>query len=602
MQKKGPEHSFAVNWKRAIGIWKGFLVRQWPIYALGAFLVMITDAMQVLATRNLGWIIDFFTDENPPFFLSPEIERRQSFFLLFMILLASRVIMTLGRMGWRFTLARQTHKATAYLRDRLWDRVRFFPRRDLNEYFTKGQLMNASTSDVGSARFIFGFTLVAVIDVLALLFFALGTLFSIHVPMTLIALFGLIGIPFLVRHLSRLEIQRYSKAQECLGHFNDLSSQVVSTIRLQRLTQTGTYWKQRLLESAENYRGRRLLSSFTSLRYIPLMGGSTVLTYLLLFSFGGYFVLYQNMSVGDFVAIQGLVFLLQDPLMEVGFIISEFQKGLTSLHRLGVVFDHEGESHLTESTSSSVFEQASSFLEAPVLETRNLSFIYPGQQLPVFEGLDLRLNEGDRLGVKGSIGSGKSSLMSVLSGIERQGVTGDDFFLGKAFSEYEHGELRRFIGYVHQNPFLFATNIRQNVGVDLPLSDEEVWHYLSIAGLADDVRTFPHQLETPLGEWGVNLSGGQKQRLTLARALARKPRILFLDDCLSAVDTVTEERILKNLDRELRQTTLIWVAHRDSTLKYCTQFLDMEKYRFEVDKASDGQRPFDQKSEAVYEY
>jgi ATP-binding cassette subfamily B protein len=100
---------------------------------------------------------------------------------------------------------------------------------------------------------------------------------------------------------------------------------------------------------------------------------------------------------------------------------------------------------------------------------------------------------------------------------------------------------------------------------------------LEIAGLIDDVKNLPDQLETQLGEWGINLSGGQKQRLTLARALAKGPRLLFLDDCLSAVDTITEEKILKNLDLYLKDVTLVWVAHRKSTLKYCTQILDMNK-------------------------
>ncbi|MCK6596241.1 MAG: ABC transporter ATP-binding protein/permease, partial [Bacteriovoracaceae bacterium] len=99
--------------------------------------------------------------------------------------------------------------------------------------------------------------------------------------------------------------------------------------------------------------------------------------------------------------------------------------------------------------------------------------------------------------------------------------------------------------------------------------------YLEIAGLKEDVENFPDKLDTALGEWGINLSGGQKQRLTLARALAKKPDLLFLDDCLSAVDTLTEERILKNLNLYLKDTTLVWVAHRQSTLKYCTHVIKL---------------------------
>ena len=131
------------------------------------------------------------------------------------------------------------------------------------------------------------------------------------------------------------------------------------------------------------------------------------------------------------------------------------------------------------------------------------------------------------------------------------------------------------MSYVHQKPFLFADSIRNNIAIDTEYSDEQIWEFLDLAGLKSDIEGFDDQLDTPLGEWGINLSGGQKQRLTLARALARKPSLLFLDDCLSAVDTVTEEQILKNLDQQLKDTTLIWVAHRESTLKYCNKFLKL---------------------------
>ena len=147
--------------------------------------------------------------------------------------------------------------------------------------------------------------------------------------------------------------------------------------------------------------------------------------------------------------------------------------------------------------------------------------------------------------------------------------------MGRPILSYRHHFLRSKMGIVHQKSFLFADSIRSNITLDQNLSDEEIWHYLEIAGLKEDVENFPDKLDTALGEWGINLSGGQKQRLTLARALAKKPDLLFLDDCLSAVDTLTEERILKNLNLYLKDTTLVWVAHRQSTLKYCTHVIKL---------------------------
>ena len=179
------------------------------------------------------------------------------------------------------------------------------------------------------------------------------------------------------------------------------------------------------------------------------------------------------------------------------------------------------------------------------------------------------------MGVKGTIGTGKTTLIKILGGLVRD-FSGDILFYGKPFNFYSHKSLRDHIGIVPQRPFLFADNIRENVRLNKNLSDEEVWFYLKLACLDEDIRNFQDQLDTPLGEWGINLSGGQKQRLTLARALARGCEFYLFDDCLSAVDTVTEEKILNNLNQYLKHQTLVWVAHRKSTLKYCHNILELK--------------------------
>jgi ATP-binding cassette subfamily B protein len=123
---------------------------------------------------------------------------------------------------------------------------------------------------------------------------------------------------------------------------------------------------------------------------------------------------------------------------------------------------------------------------------------------------------------------------------------------------------------VPQKPFLFASTVEDNLKLDNPnLGEDQIQRALSICGLDQEVAAFPQGIKTKLGEWGINLSGGQKQRLTLARALLRNPRVLFLDDCLSAVDTVTEEKILTNLNKYFSDQILVWVAHRESTLRFC---------------------------------
>ncbi|WP_372654500.1 ABC transporter ATP-binding protein [Halobacteriovorax sp.] len=552
----------------SIDIWKSYLLNNKAMYFVGTFMVLLTNICQVLTTRIIGWIIDFFSGDSYPLYFE-KASKMDTFYFLFICMFLCRVLITIGRMGWRVTLARQTHMASAMLRKRIWENARFFKKKDLVTDFSKGNLMNASNSDVNSSRFIFGFTLVGLVDVIFLGVLTLATMLTINVKMTLISVLTLSILPVFVRKLSSKEVQRHKDSQKSLGDFNDLSTQVISTIRLQRLTQTGGFWEKKLIESASNYKDQRLKALFTSLNYIPMMGGASIISYIVLFSVGITLVIGEQMTIGDFVSMQGLIFLLQDPLMEMGFIISDWKRGTTSLDRLNKIFKNKKEEFLYnkgEKINDSEY----------VLQAKNLSFKFhdSDKEAPLINNFNLRLLPGERLGITGDIGTGKSTLLSILSGLERN-YEGRLFFHGKDYNNYSHQQLREFISFVQQKPFLFADTIKKNIEMDRDLSEDDIWYYLELAGLDKDVQAFPEKLNTQLGEWGINLSGGQRQRLTLARALSRRPKLLFLDDCLSAVDTVTEDLILNNLDRELSDTTLIWVAHRSSTLKYCNKVLNL---------------------------
>ncbi|MCP4912942.1 MAG: ABC transporter ATP-binding protein [Oligoflexia bacterium] len=556
--------------RQAKKLWFNYIVKHWPVYLFGFITVMITDFVQVLATRTMGWILDFFAGKNSipldQFYTYP---REKQFFILFAVMVGAYIIQMFGRMGWRLTLGRQTHKAAAELKRDIWNSARMFPKKDVEQNFTKGLLMSLSTSDVNSARFVYGFSLVALADFMFLGLFTLITMFSINVSLSLWSLAVLLFLPPAIRFLSEKEIDRYRHAQEYLGKFNDLCSQVVATIRLQRITQTGEYWKGRLNTEADMYREKRLTAVNTSLLYIPLMGFTTVVSLLVLFGLGIHYVLEGKMSVGDFVAMQGLVVLLQDPLFELGFIISDWRKGITSLARLCEVYDNDQDEVLELKESLETEE------DDITLKGEELTFQFEDSDEPLFKKISVSLERGKRLGILGPIGSGKSTLVEILSGLRRD-HDGELLFHGSKFSDLAHKDLRGKIGHVPQKPFLFAASIRENIKIDQDLSDEKIWNYLEMACLDQDVRDFPDGLDTPLGEWGINLSGGQKQRLTLARALARDPDVLFLDDCLSAVDTVSEEKILQNLNEHFDGKTIVWVAHRQSTLKYCDEILELE--------------------------
>ncbi len=547
-------------------VWKTHLWDLRPVYIVGILSVMMTTLAEIVVPHIVKESIDTLSGVTT---LGTEAAEER-FTRYFLILLSLYLIQYLGRVGWRVYLAQQAHHVGARMKSLIWDRARYLPKSKIERDLRPGDLMNVATGDVNSGRFAYSFTLVMIADMAWLFSLTLVAMFLISPKLTLWTLVIVPGLPFFLHRLSVLEGKQHDVAQDSLSSLSDLSAQSVSTIRLQRLTQTGDYWKARLLKASRDYMEKRQSVIFTGLRFIPLTGITPILSYVVLLVIGIQDVLEGRLTVGSFVAMQSYIFLIQVPLIELGETVAEWQRAFTSLRRISKVYAEPEAPRLREG-GRPVQNSA-----GPILEVRNLNYTVPGTDLKVIQNLSLCLGRQERLGILGPVGSGKSTLLSILAGFEND-FEGQVYLHGQEIRELEHLGLRKRIGIVPQKAFLFADTIRHNVSLDLNLSDEEIWHFLKLAAVDEDVRGFPERLDTRIGEWGVTLSGGQKQRLTLARSLARRPEILLLDDCLSAIDTVTEERILQALDRELADTTLVWVAHRKSTLKYCDQILELNR-------------------------
>ncbi len=547
------------------GIWIHTIIKKWHIYFLGIISVLICNISQVYLPKATGYIIDLFNSETvPKIFL--QTTKKETFLYIFLSVVIAYSILTIGRAGWRFFLGRRTHFAGATLRKEIWKNACKFPLNDLNQKFTTGHLMSASTSDVDYSRFIYGFSIIGAANSIFFCLLIFLAMFDINVELALWILTIVPIVPISAKLISKTLMNSFNQAQEELSSFNEQSAQAISTIRLQRITQTGAFWYKKLISIAESYRKKRLSATYTSLLFIPSIGIGTVLCFILLFFIGIYKVIQGEITIGEFVAMQGLIYLIQWPLADLGYIISEFQKGFTGLKRLTNIYNQK---------KDTIFSKGDSHIKDhdQILNIKNLSFAY--KDIQIINDFNLTLKNGSRLGITGPIGSGKTTLINIMAGIERN-VQGEILYKGNSFSKYDHDILRNDIAIVPQKTFLFADSIKNNISLDQDLSDEEIIHFLKISGLYKDIPNFPQGIDTQLGEWGINLSGGQKQRLALARALAKKPKLLLLDDCFSAIDTITEEEILSSLNTELKETTLIWTAHRKSTLKYCDHILELE--------------------------
>ena len=268
--------------------------------------------------------------------------------------------------------------------------------------------------------------------------------------------------------------------------------------------------------------------------------------------------LYGSMTVGDFVTFNMYMVLLTFPVIALGWVINIFQRGTASLGRIYELMTERPE-----------IADAPGVVPHPELhgdiEFRQLSFAYNGTT--VLHDVNLRIPAGSSLAIVGPTGSGKTTLVSLIPHIY-DADPGSVLIDGEPVRDYPLTDLRRNIGFVPQETFLFSETIRENIAFGVQrASDEEVSWAAEAANIATDIEGFPDKYRTLVGERGITLSGGQKQRTAIARALIRNPRILILDDALSSVDTQTEDKILNHLREVMHGRTTIFISHRVSTVR-----------------------------------
>jgi ATP-binding cassette subfamily B protein len=297
-----------------------------------------------------------------------------------------------------------------------------------------------------------------------------------------------------------------------------------------------------------------------------LIGTSTLITIYL----GGLMSYKGQISIGGIVAFIYLVNALTWPFASIGWVTSIIQRASASQKRINEFLETEPE---ISNSSSESFEFNGE------IEFKNVSFTYPNTGIEALKNLSFKLKKGDTLAIVGKTGSGKSSVLNLMMR-QYDCNSGEILVDGKNIKNINLDAFREQSGVVPQDVFLFSDSIANNLTFGLKsnqVTEKELIEVTKKTHVYHNIEAFPDKFETLLGERGVNLSGGQKQRVSIARALMRHPKFLLLDDCLSAVDTETEEIILRNLNKEATERTSIIVSHRISTIRNATTILVLDR-------------------------
>lgn len=433
-----------------------------------------------------------------------------------------------------------------------------------------GDLMARISEDVSRVRMYTGPAIMYAINLVVLFFMVISYMISVNAEFTLYVLLPLPVLSVAVYFLNNEIEQRSDRIQKSLSGISTFVQEAFSGIRVLKAYGREEFSASQFAAESEEYRDRSIRLGHVNAWFSPLImtmiGISTILTVYV----GGLQAMDGKVSTGNIAEFLIYVNMLTWPVTSLGWVISLAQRAAVSQKRINEFLDEPNE--ITSGAG----------LEIPVrgeLEFRHVGFTYSGSGIRALDDVSFRVLPGQSLGILGNTGCGKSTLANLVCRLFDP-TEGEIRLDGRSLKDWKPGSLRRQMSYVQQDVFLFSDTIANNIRFGNPdLSDEAVRQASEKADLLGNVLDFDKQFETVIGERGITLSGGQKQRVALARALVLEPRVLILDDCLSAVDTRTEDTILRNLKEVMKDRTTLIISHRISSVSLADRILVMDAGR-----------------------
>jgi ATP-binding cassette subfamily B protein len=431
-----------------------------------------------------------------------------------------------------------------------------------------GDLMNRISEDVSRVRMYLGPSIMYGLNLIVLFLMLIPYMISVNAELTFYALIPLPILSFSIYYVNNIINKRSEEIQQSQSGLSTFVQEAFSGIRVLKSFVREKDSLMNFEAASEEYKVRSLKLTQVNALFFPLIMGLIGLSNILVIFIGGRQVIAGEITYGNIAEFILYVNMLTWPVTALGWVSSIAQRAAASQRRINEFLNEKNDIRSDKNVETEVVGD---------IEFKDVTYTYEGSGITAIDDINFAIKAGDSLAIVGTTGSGKSTIANLICRMFDT-TKGEVLVDGRKIIDYNPEVLRRQIGYIPQDVFLFSDSIANNIAFgSMDISHEKVIQSAKDADLYDNVMDFPEQFETVLGERGITLSGGQKQRVSIARAIARDPKILILDDALSAVDTKTEHLILNSMKRIMKDRTSIIISHRVSSAKLANHIIMLDK-------------------------
>lgn len=559
---------------KALAYLNKYLIKYKWYLILGTLFTIISNLFGIIPAQLVRYALDLVRETLDLYYLfdGSAIQSEMYDVFTFSILLYGLLILAMALLkGFFLFLVRQTiivmSRHIEYdLKNDIYHHYQALPMSFYRKHNT-GDLMARISEDVSKVRMYVGPSIMYGINLIVLFILVISYMVSVNAKLTFYVLLPLPLLSVSIYIVNSIIIKRSEEIQHQLSALSTYVQEAFSGIRVIKAFVQEKYSYGNFQNETETFKIKSLNLTKVDALFYPIIMLLVGLSNVLVIFVGGQEIINGNLTPGNITEFILYVNMLTWPVMALGWTTSQIQRAAASQVRINEFLDAK---------NTIVSEKSLKPEIKGSLHFDNVSFLYPDSGIKALQNFSLNVKEGESIAILGTTGSGKSTLANLICRLYDP-TEGNISVDGILLKDLDVQHMRRHLGYVPQDVFLFSDTIANNVrfGVE-DMKFEKIEQAVEDADLMNTIKEFPLGYNTRLGERGITLSGGQKQRLSIARAIARDPKILILDDCLSAVDTNTENIILNNLKRIMKDRTSVIISHRVSSAKLADRIIMLD--------------------------